>query len=453
MMFPRLPIGAKIAAACAALIGVAIVVFACGTLLNIYSEQIEAADVALDTGAKLVAERLSHGGLARDGVAGGEFAAMEPLLAFAVFDASGRIVRTSDNMPEPVAHAGLASPRPTTVQTANGSWRVKSVGAHANAAVVAYDLAETNEIVRDLVVAYLVSLPFACLVAGLGGWWVATWALRPVRALTRAAEHIRAQNLTARVPAPAARDEIAHLAQVLNAMLARLETSFQQAERFAADASHELRTPLTIFRGEIEALLRDEQLSPTAEQRLASLQEEINRMEQITSTLLLLARLDAGAAHAERRPVDLGAVVTEACQDIEPLATSAGVSLETAIDPRIWIDGDRLLLRRFILNLLDNAAKFNVGGGQVRCVVARHADRAQVRVSNTGPSIPAEMRPRVFERFFRADVARTKAGHGLGLALSREIVRAHGGELSLSDATAAGWTEFVATFPVSPRRK
>ena len=448
-MFARFPVRTKIAAACAALTAIGIVAFATGTLINIYSEQIEAADLELASEARHIAEMMATGEFSRERLQSTQVNPVEPWVAFALVEANGTLWRSKSALPEEVARAAMPNDEPTTVHHAGGNWRVRSISSGSDSVVIGYDLAEAHETVVDLLFAYLVSLPLAGLVAGLGGWWVAGWALRPVRALAQAADAIRAENLFARLPCPKARDEFAHLAGVFNAMLARLEHSFQQAERFAADASHELRTPLTVMRGEIEAMLREERFSARAEQRLVSLQEETDRLDRISDNLLLLARLDAGDAQVERSSVDLRALVTESCEEFEALAAAREVTLETAIEAGACVYGDTDLLRRLTLNLLDNATKFNVPGGRVQCAVKIHGNEVRFSVGNSGAGIPAVLRPRVFERFFRADPARTAKGHGLGLALAREIARAHGGDLSLAKATCDGWTEFVVSIPLS----
>ncbi len=449
MKLPPVSIRVKIAAACALTTAAGVLVFATGTLVNIYEELIEAADMELASEARHVAQIIGVDGFSKDRIQNAKVASVEPWVAFAVFEEDGTIWRSSGSLPEEVARAPVPGKRAVTIHHEHGGWRVRSFIVANRTVVVSYDLEEVHDMVLELLMAYALALPLAGLVAGLGGWWVAGRALKPIRNLTSAADQIRADNLSARVPVPAARDDVAHLAEVLNAMLGRLERSFRQAERFASDASHELRTPLTIMRGVIEAMLRDEQYSPNAERRLVSLQEETDRLERITGNLLLLARFDAGESRAAHDPVDFSNLVGEACDDFVAMASAREVTLEATIAPQIVVQGDNDLLRRLILNLLDNATKFNVAGGRVRCSVTSSDREARLVVANTGPGIPAEMRPRVFERFFRADLARERAGHGLGLALSREIVRSHGGDLQLSSESVNGWTEFVASIPNS----
>lgn len=445
----RLPIRAKIAAACAMLSAATVLVFAVGTLVNVYHEQIEAADLELAEEAWHIENIVVSDESARTRIRAARVDYVEPWVAFAVIAHDGSVWRSSDSLPEEVVRSTYPAGKPQTIRLRSGSWRAKSFAVGEENVVVTVNLEEVHDIVADLILAYVLALPFVGLVAGFGGWWVAGWALHPVRQVTHTAAEIRAENLSARVPVPPSHDEIAHLAQVLNAMLSRLERSFEQAERFAADASHELRTPLTILRGEIEALLRDEVIPERAEQRLVSLQEEVDRLERITGNLLLLARLDAGAGLTETRPVDFSAIVAEACEDLEPLMASRDVRLETDLAPGATMSGDDALLRRIVFNLLENAAKFNTAGGLVRIGLGVARQSIHLTVENTGPGIPRALRARVFDRFFRVNAARVRAGHGLGLGLAREIARAHGGDVVLDESAPEGWTRFVARLPAA----
>ncbi len=444
----HLPIRAKIAAACATLTAAAVLVFAVGTLVNLYHEQIEAADVELAEEAWHIANIAVGDESARSRIRMARVETIEPWVAFAVIAHDGSVWRSNETLPEEVVRVALAIETPETIRHGEGTWRARAFTSGEENVVVTVNLDEVHDIVADLILAYLLALPLVGLVAGGGGWWVAGWALQPVRQVTHTAADIRASSLSARVPVPPANDEIADLARELNAMLVRLERSFEQAERFASDASHELRTPLTIMRGEIEALLRDETMPERSEERLVSLQEEVDRLERITGNLLLLARLDAGAGLNEARPVDLSALVAEACDDLEPLMASREVTLEADIAPGVVIPGDDALLRRIVLNLLENAAKFNNAGGIVRIALRVAETGIQMTVANTGPGIPGHLRSRVFQRFFRGDSARVRAGHGLGLGLAREIARAHGGDIVLDDPAVEGWTRFRLHLPV-----
>jgi signal transduction histidine kinase len=204
------------------------------------------------------------------------------------------------------------------------------------------------------------------------------------------------------------------------------------------------------MQGELEALLTRTDITPAVESKLLSLQEEIARLNRITEHLLLLARFDTGRAAAIREPVDLSDLVREACEDAEMLASAHQVLLAVSVTPGVRVNGDPRQLRRVLLNLLDNACKFNVPGGLVRCSLERLGDAAHLTVANTGPGVVPEMRPRLFERFFRADPSRARAGHGLGLSLCREIIQAHGGQITLTDGPTDAPTAFAFTLPADP---
>jgi two-component system, OmpR family, heavy metal sensor histidine kinase CusS len=444
-----LPIRGKIALWCAALTGATVVVFAIGTLINVYQEQMEAADLELIEEARHVELLFAAGISAPESIERTWSAdSGEPWVSFAAFDTDGRLHRATASLPEEVIRGALPPGPPRTVRHDGAAWRVQAFALGSATGVVTFDLQEVHDIVQDLLMAYLLALPLAAFVTGLGGWWLAGRALAPMRELTNAAAAIGPDNLGQRVPVPATRDEIARLATVLNEMLARLERSLRQAERFAADASHELRTPLTIIGGEIEALLRHGSLGEASEARLVSVQEEIGRLGRIVENLLLIARLDAGGPAAPfETVVDFSKVAAETCDDAQILAAARHVSLETSLQPGLVMRGDPDLLHRLVFNLLDNATKFNVPGGTVRCTLQARGTTLELSVENTGPGIPAELRPHIFERFFRADAARSVGGHGLGLALCREIARTHGGEIHLVSSQPDTRTLFRCALP------
>lgn len=437
-----LPIRWKFAFWAALVSGLTLAIFAGGTLVNLYQQQIHNADRLLRDETDEVRRAVaSHPANAED---------FEPDFAFGWvrFDRAGRILRRDTELPEALARRIAARPQAATYREGGTSWRALACPLPDGTLVVGYNLAGVRELIGDLLFAYALSLPLVALGTALGGWWVAGRALQPVRALAAAAEGVGPERLNQRVPPPPADDEIRRLATALNAMLERLEDSFQQAKRFAADASHELRTPLTIMRGEIEAILRRADFAPASEARLLSLQEEIARLDRITEQLLLLARFDAGEVPLAHEAVDFSALVAEAGEDAELLAGAQEVTLEVKVAPDQWVTGDAHQLRRLVLNLLDNAAKYNRPGGSVRCTLDPRGDAVGLSVANTGPGIPAELRPRVFQRFFRTDPSRTaRRGHGLGLSLCREIALAHCGTLELVDDSVPDLTEFRLMLP------
>jgi len=308
---------------------------------------------------------------------------------------------------------------------------------------------EAAELIVDLTSAYLTALPIAVLVAGFGVWWITRKALRPLQDVADAAELIHAKALDQRLPQPPVQDEIGRLVRVLNDTFDRLERSFAQAMRFSSDASHELKTPLTIMRGEIESALRAEVDNPRIESLLDSLLQETQRLSDIAENLLLLSRADAGALTLKKEAVDFSAMCHELAEDAEILSVRKNITTKSEISPGIHLYADELYLRRILLNLLDNAIKYNVEGGTVSISAAKSDPHVFFRITNTGLEIPKEHANRIFERFYRADLSRSSEAHGsgLGLSLCREIVLAHGGQIWL-ERPRPGWTAFVFSLPV-----
>ncbi len=315
--------------------------------------------------------------------------------------------------------------------------------------LLAASLEPAEESLQDLLAAALIAIPVMLFVVAAGSWWIAQRALTPVTAITRAAASITADRLGERLPVPATADEIGAHVRVLNGMFDRLQRSFEQATRFTADAAHELRTPLTIMRGQIEDALAT--AKPEQERLLVGLLEEITGLQKIADNLLLLARFDSGKNPVQRAPLDWSALLNEACEDADLLATPKSVKLAAQIEPAIRVHGDSVMLRRVALNLIDNAVKFNRPHGEVKLSLRVVAAEAVLTVGNTGRGIPADRRATLFERFYRSDADhnRDTGGSGLGLSLCREIVSAHDGRIELSRAEE-DWTEFSVRLPALP---
>ncbi|MCS7176334.1 MAG: heavy metal sensor histidine kinase [Candidatus Kapabacteria bacterium] len=315
---------------------------------------------------------------------------------------------------------------------------------------VGYSVREIESVLQRLAVTLLWALPLVLSVSAFGGWLLARASLRPVEQMRRTAESITARNLSLRIPEPPTKDELAHLARTLNQMIARLEASFAQIRQFTADVSHELRTPLTILIGELELALRSRKRPEEYERVLSSVLEEVLRLHRIVETLLELARAESGQVQLERRRVDLGAIVREIAEDIEPLARDRGLSIATEVAQECYVFGDALRLRQAVLNVVDNALKYTPAGGRVTLRVASEAETVVAEVADTGIGIPEEELPQIFERFYRVEKSRTRShssdGVGLGLAIVRWIVEAHGGTVEVESAVGQG-TRFRFRFP------
>jgi heavy metal sensor kinase len=292
------------------------------------------------------------------------------------------------------------------------------------------------------------------LAVGLaGGWLVSARILRPVAAISAAASAISAANLSERIDPQQVDRELADLAGVLNAMFERLEAAFERQARFTADASHELRTPLAVIRSHTELALNRPRTAEEYRQTIDTCLRATDRMTALVQGLLTLARADAGKLDLQRRPVDLKEVVEESVTLFRPLAEGKGVSLAASLAP-VTVAGDAVRLAQVVTNLLSNAVQYNRPGGQVHAELRVASGKAVLTVADTGCGIPEEDRPHIFERFYRVDKARSHAsgGHGLGLAICKSIVEAHGGTIDFETQPQQGCT-FWVRLPCLPRAR
>ena len=247
----------------------------------------------------------------------------------------------------------------------------------------------------------------------LGGSWLMHRALRPVEALTARAEQVHAGNLSERIPRTGTGDELDRLAEVFNAMLARIEAGTASVRDFALHASHELKTPLTILSAEAELALNDPTIAGAERLRLTSQMEELRRLGRLVDALTLDAKADVGAPVIARERLDLGQLVRQAAEDARILGNPSEIGVEIIHCDDAQLDGDSAALRQVLLNLLDNAVKHNTRGGWVRIELRTSPDDVTLSIDNSGTPIPAELVPRLFQRFVRG--SGTAAGSGLGL--------------------------------------
>ena len=287
----------------------------------------------------------------------------------------------------------------------------------------------------------------AALVGIGGGWFLMRKALAPVKALTAAAERVNERNLRDQLPRSGNGDELDRLTEVFNSMTSRLDASFQQIREFTLHASHELKTPLTVMRGEAETQLSDAKTSEAERQRLLSQLDELERLTKIVDGLTLLTKADAGQIELKREAVRLDELVRDAVADAEILAQSKQVSVVLSSCDPATVLGDRHRLRQLLLNLTDNAVKYNHNKGQVTLSLRAIDGLAELKICNTGQGIPSTMLPRVFDRFFRVDQSHNNAvdGCGLGLSIVKWIVDAHDASIAVT-SEAGQKTEFILRF-------
>ena len=431
-------------------------------VIRLHADLVSGVDATLDTRAAqiLLGYQGTGEGEFRDvsdaslkGLSGGESAAQ-------LLDTRGAVLETSG---DPAAESPMISRSQIaaaiggdTVRSTVGlgtdaepfrALAVKLPGSAGNIIVVTTSLDTVNASVSHLTVLLLFAGPALLVVAGFGGWWLAGAALSPVVRMTKQASQIGIERLDERVDVPNASDEIHDLAITMNAMLERLERGVRDQRRFVDDASHELRTPLAVMRAELEVGMRDPRIDPDARAVLASAAQEVEEMGATVEDMLTLARADEGQLVLIREPLDLHEVASDVRDALAPMAGAADVEVKVqgSTAPAL---ADRRRMEQVVRNLLANAIRYVGRGGHV--VVDTWADHGEVGcvVRDDGPGIPVAALPYVFDRFYRADLARTGSGSGLGLAICREILTAHAGAIRVASEPGAG-SEFVFTLPGS----
>ena len=322
--------------------------------------------------------------------------------------------------------------------TFNGETFDLDVGA--STADVLYVLKELRILLWSLI-------PVVIVISCLGGAWLSRRALKPVQDVTAAALLISIENLSERVPVPATGDEIARLAEVLNSMLGRLESAVKTLSQFVADASHELRTPLAVIRTTAELALRRGRSPESYRESLDDVVAEAQRMTQLVEDLLVLARTDAAIVEMPRSPVDVRDILHEVGAEMDSLAQARQIKVKMVLggDPAM-ISGNRPALRRLFVGLLDNALKYSNPASEVIVTVDHDNACVSVTVQDFGAGIGEAALPHIFERFYRADSARSGGGHGLGLPLAQSIATAHRAKIEVGSVEGAG-SSFTVVFP------
>jgi heavy metal sensor kinase len=298
---------------------------------------------------------------------------------------------------------------------------------------------------RQLILIFVLGLPVAVAVAGLGGYTLARRALRPIERMNERARSITAERLSDRLPVENPDDEMGRLATVFNETLGRLERSFEQMRQFTADVSHELRTPLTSIRSVGEVGLREHRDEPAYRGIIGSMLEEVDRLASLVDRLLTLSRAETGQARVSAAAFNLRALADEVTTHLGVLAEEKNQAIRVEGAP-VEAYADRFVIRQAVINLVDNAIKFSPPGGRITIRVGETTDTATLDVVDTGAGIDPAARERIFDRFFRAAQAAGETGAGLGLSLAKGAVEATGGRLTLVSSGEGGST-FRITLP------
>jgi heavy metal sensor kinase len=333
-----------------------------------------------------------------------------------------------------------------TVQTAEGGWRVRvqpqtfktAAGPISLTLVVASPLADVRREQRGMQEAILFAIPIAILIAGAGGLWLASVGLRPITEMAEQASRV-APNGIEELGNPDRSDELGQLARAFNGLIARLRSTLNTQRQFMADASHELRTPVSVVRTATQvALTRDHREEGEYREALAVVDDQARRLSQLVGDMLVLARADAGGYTLHPVDLYLDELVAECRRAVDILAAERGVAIHLHGPGEIPFHGDEPLLHQLVLNVLQNAVQHTPAGGSVRIDLETGHEGVALRITDTGPGIPAADRARIFDRFVQLDPARRLGGSGLGLPIAKWIAEAHRGTLVLETSGPGG---------------
>jgi heavy metal sensor kinase len=410
-------------------------------------------DQSLRAGADETVHHLTRG----DSFSERDFSLVDPDNARAetlaqLLDAQGRVVRSTPAGLAPlVGQATLARARSKRILETSGlpgrtsEWRVLAqpvtTGGQRLTLVEATSLSSRQETLDRLVFELGVAGAVALLLASLAGYALAAAALRPVESMRRRAAAISSATAGIRLPVPPSHDEIARLAQTLNAMLGRLEASLEHERRFVSDASHELRTPLALLRTELELALRRPRSNAELEAALRSAAEETERLSSLAEDLLLIARSDQEGLPVRPEPLGAETLLRDAADRFSTRAAETGRGLDVEADPTLAVLADPTRVEQALDNLVENA--FTHGAGRIELRARPRGQFVELHVLDEGDGFPPGFAERAFDRFSRADESRHRGGSGLGLAIVAAVAQAHGGEAGTSD-TAGGADVWIA---------
>jgi heavy metal sensor kinase len=294
----------------------------------------------------------------------------------------------------------------------------------------------------------LIALPIILVFGTLGGWVLARRSLSPIGYIAVKAQSITSQNLSERLIVRGTGDEMDDLIRTINAMIARLESSFKRMAEFTADASHELKTPLCAMRGEAEVLLLKERKAEEYQEGLAHFIEQFDHLNQMINDLILLSKLDTTEVALKMAPLRLDLLIKDLCNFFQVLAEQKNIALEIGTLEEVTVIGDKIRLQQLFTNLIDNAIKYTTQGA-IRVAAKKDEDAVAIKIVDTGMGIPEEEREKIFKRFYRMDKSRSRetGGVGLGLSIAEWVVHAHHGRIEVDSEINRGST-FTVYLPL-----
>lgn len=394
-------------------------------------------------------------------------------VVFAVFDPQGNLLDISSTYPRgdrqiQIVRGQWADSLRGTVSSPEGfgfvrleSGRYRSYVRHFSidrqeiTLIVLQSLHAQHDFLETFDGTFSIVIPLAILLSSIGGYFLAKRSLSPVVGMSAQASRIGTENLHERLKVKNQRDELGQLARSFNELLDRLDQSFERQKKFVADASHELRTPVAILCGEADVVLaQPKRTEEEYRESLEILRDEAKRLKRIVEDLFTLARADAGQYPLALADFYLDELAAECAKNVRTLASAKSITLSCESEGELLIHADETLVRRMLLNLLDNAIKYTSGGGKVILHCEAQNGLYRVKVRDSGPGIPADMQSRIFEPFFREDKVRSRregesGGAGLGLAIASWIAGAHGGTLALTESSSDG-SVFTVALPKTP---
>ena len=342
----------------------------------------------------------------------------------------------------------VAAPSSAGSRTRNGFREVFIAGPAKSSILVGRSTKPEQDQLRSLAKTGALLTIAVMLVMLLGGWFLINKSLEPIERISRAAGAISESNLSARIDVSRMESELGALSTTINDAFDRVQSAFDRQTQFTADASHELRTPLSIVTAQTDFALLQPRTPEEYQEALTSIRRAANRMRNVVEGLLTLARADTSDAQFHMLPVDVSEVVTEAISLLRPLTDSKGITVTTNLTSTL-IRADRDRLFEAVSNLLTNAIHYNRENGRIDVSIQANSESVELSVADSGLGIPVSAEPHVFDRFFRADSARSRGaneGSGLGLSITKWIVEAHGGGISVTSEEGVG-TQFIVTFP------